>query len=121
MKNIREETNERTRHARTHICAYGGVTVLIFCRPRFATRIRAVTATTLLLRSFRMRVRERETVRQRERGGNSSTKKWVLGVYVVSSVVETRRTARSFMSFQLRLVEIVETSSELSWPDYLHD
>lgn len=73
MKNIREETNERTRqagtHARMHARTCGGMTVLIFCRPRFATRIRAVTATTLLLRSFRMRVRERETVRQRERGG----------------------------------------------------
>lgn len=64
-------------------------------------------------------------MREKEREGEGvyprSTKKWVLGVYVVSSVVETRLAARSFMSFQLRLVEIVETSSELSWPDYLHD
>jgi len=85
VKNIQEETNE----TRTHACTCSGMTVLIFCRPRFATRIRAVTAVTLLLRSFRMRMREREMEGQRGRERDSSTKKWVLGVYVVSSVVET--------------------------------
>jgi len=87
------------KRARARAQASTRVTVLIFCRPRFATHIRAVTAATLLPESFGVQGGRRDKTRERatDSSSSSTTKKWILGVHVVSTVCSGNGVCQPFI------------------------